>query len=249
MGNYGVIKEKFETKRDDGKVIRGLIFRPDTDEKCPVAVFSHGFGSNYRELMHHGEGFADIGIACLFYDFCGGGMLSESDGTMQEMTILTEVKDLETVAKAALELPFVNKEALFLIGESQGGIVSAYAAKEIKNKVKAMVLWYPAFVIPDDSRKRFKEGKPDVFGIKLSPEFDKIAMEIDVEEIQESFDKPVLIIHGDKDPVVPLRYSESAIRKYPCAKLEIIKGAGHGYDGKDSVLAREMTLDFIRNNL
>ncbi len=249
MGEYSVKQEKFETTRKDGKVIRGLIFRPDMEDKCPVVIFSHGFGSNYHELMHHGKGFADMGIACLFYDFCGGGIASESDGNMQEMTVLTEAEDLETVINATVRLDYVDEHNMFLVGESQGGMVSAYVARKKGTKTKAMVLWYPAFVIPDDSKKRIEEGRNDVFGVNLSPDFNETAIKIDVSELQKGYDGPVLIIHGDKDPVVPLRYSERAAETYPNAQLKIIVGAGHGYDGKESIAAREMTLDFIKRNI
>jgi acetyl esterase/lipase len=52
-------------------------------------------------------------------------------------------------------------------------------------------------------------------------------------------DPPTLIIHGDKDPLVPLQQSESFIEKLKAAgvegKLIVKKGAGHGWPdmGKD----------------
>jgi len=40
--------------------------------------------------------------------------------------------------------------------------------------------------------------------IVLSPDFDRIAKDIDVKNLQTGFGKPVLILHGDKDELVPL---------------------------------------------
>lgn len=92
------MREEITFVRKDGKSIRGCIYLPEkTAQKFPVVIFCHGFGSNFRELMHHGEGFAEAGICCLFFDFCGGGPESLSDGQFEEMTVDTECKDLETV--------------------------------------------------------------------------------------------------------------------------------------------------------
>ena len=236
---YGVIQEPLAIVKDNGKMIRGLIFRPDEpDEKFPTVIFSHGFGSNYRELMHHGSGYAENGIVCVFFDFCGGGEETTSDGT--------EAEDLEAVMDAVLDSPFVNNDALYLQGESQGGFISAIVGNRRKEDTKGLILWYPAFVIPDDSRERAKSGITNVFGHELSAEYDRVAKDIDVNKLQHDFGKPVLLIHGDKDPVVPIEYSRTAAANYGYATLREVKGAGHGFDGKDSDDAREMSIAFVK---
>ena len=123
---YGVIKETLEVCKENGQLVRGVIFRPDGgDEKFPAVIFSHGFGSCYAELIHHGDGFAESGIVCVFFDFCGGGAASTSDGDMKNMTVETEAADLDAVLDTVMELPYINSEAIYLQGESQGGFVSA----------------------------------------------------------------------------------------------------------------------------
>ena len=67
---YSVITEKLEITKENGKVIRGLIFRPGKDGAFPTAIFSHGFGSNYKQLMHHGNEYAENGIVCIFQNRC-----------------------------------------------------------------------------------------------------------------------------------------------------------------------------------
>ena len=243
---YKVIKDELEVKKENGQVIRGLIYRPDAEGSFPTVIFSHGFGSNYRELMHHGNGYAENGIVCVFFDFCGGGMESTSDGTMQMMTVMTEAADLVAVMESVKCLPYVNKDSLYLHGESQGGFVSAIVGRAYTEDVKGLILWYPAFVIPDDARKRIEKGETEVMGLRLSPDYDKVAVEIDVKDLQSSFGKPVLLIHGNKDEVVPIEYSRTAAANYGYATLKEVKGAGHGFNGKDSDMAREASIDFIR---
>ena len=43
------------------------------------------------------------------------------------------------------------------------------------------------------------------------------------------FERPVLIMHGDRDEVVPLSYSESAAEEYEEEKLEVFAGEIHGF--------------------
>src|SRR5262249_7849560 len=55
-------------------------------------------------------------------------------------------------------------------------------------------------------------------------------------------DPPTLILHGDKDALVPLQQSESIVEKLKKAgvetKLEVKKGAGHGWFGLDKDMVR-----------
>lgn len=239
--------EEMTFGKKDGKVIRGRIYRPEKKgHKLPVVIFCHGFGSNYRELMHHGEGFAGAGICCLFFDFCGGGLQSLSDGTMEEMTVGTECEDLETVIDCVKGLEYVDPERIFLQGESMGGLVSALVAARRPEEIRAQVLWYPAFGIPEDAGKRYEAGEREVFGLLLGENFDREAKDIDVYAGISAYTGPVLIVHGDQDPIVPLCSSQRALSVYGNAGLIVIPGAGHGYEGADSAAAREHSIDFLK---
>lgn len=48
----------------------------------------------------------------------------------------------------------------------------------------------------------------------------------------EKYDKPVLILHGDRDYTVEVSYAEQAEKSFPDAELYILKGAGHGFYGR-----------------
>lgn len=245
---YNIKTEALEVIGEGGRVIRGLIYRPDVECTFPAVIFSHGFGSNYRELMHHGNGYAESGIVCVFFDFCGGGVESTSDGTMQEMTVMTEAEDLVSVIGYIKSLSYVESDSLYLHGESQGGFVSAIVGKLHQEEIRALILWYPAFVIPDDSKRRLDKGDNTAMGISLSPDYNKVAVQIDVQELQTGFEKPVLLIHGNKDDIVPIEYSRNAAANYRFSSFEEIDGAGHGFDGKDSNWAREASIAFVKAN-
>ena len=62
------------------------------------------------------------------------------------------------------------------------------------------------------------------------------------------FDKDVLIIQGDKDPIVPLVTAKLAVNTYPSAELVIINGEAHGFTPAAGKQAMEKVLEFMRNH-
>ncbi|MCR5279160.1 MAG: alpha/beta hydrolase [Lachnospiraceae bacterium] len=242
------MKERITFIKGNGYRIEGMINLPDSQGPFPTVIFSHGFGATFRNFTHHADAFARSGVAFVAFDFCGGGPDSLSDGSMQEMNILSEMDDLRVVIEKTLELEFVDKEAVFLMGESMGGMVSALVAPEFKYAIAGQILWYPAFVIPDDSRKRFEKGDNTALGIQLAPDFNETAMNIDVYNIISEYTGPVLMIHGDEDKLVPISYSGKAQRVYKNAALTVLHGAGHGFDGDDSMAAQTASIRFVQAN-
>lgn len=211
-----------------------------------MVIFCHGLGSCFRELLHHGEGFARAGICCLLFDFCGGGPASLSDGAMEEMTLRSECEDLKAVISWAGNLDYVDPGQIFLQGESMGGLVSALVAAEISEVVRALVLWYPAFGIPEGAARRLRTGEREFFEISLGEAFDLEAQGLDVYGTIPAYRGSVLMIHGKKDYIVPPGFSRRALSAYREARLIVLPGAGHGFDGADSSAAREYSISFIR---
>jgi acetyl esterase/lipase len=64
---------------------------------------------------------------------------------------------------------------------------------------------------------------------------------------------PLLIVHGDKDPLVPLSQSEALVEAMKKAgveaKLIVIKGGGHGGPGFDTPENRKLIEEFFAKNL
>ena len=74
-------------------------------------------------------------------------------------------------------------------------------------------------------------GEHEVFGIVLGKEFDEQARLIDVYGRISEYGRPVLLIHGTEDPIVPISCSERAVTVCQDARLVSMPGAGHGYEG------------------
>ena len=236
----------FECKRG-GLTIRGTEYRPEGKD-LPVAIVSHGFMAWQDTVRQYARELARMGYCAYCFDFCGGSVLNKgkSDGATTEMSVLTEVRDLEAVIGYVQSLPY-NGGELLLMGCSQGGFVSALVVAKHPGLVNKLVLFYPALCIPDDARAgRMMFARFDPKNIperincgpmKLGRCYPADVMDMaPIAEIKP-YPGPVLIVHGTKDSIVNLDYARRAQRAYPNAKLHIIEGGAHGFSRKHDAIA------------
>jgi hypothetical protein len=239
----------------DNRNIYGQLYLPaEEQEKYPLVIISHGYGSNCREMAGYAAGLAEAGVACYAFDFCGGSPCSNSDGSTMEMSIITEKKDLNAVLDMALTLECVDRGHVFLMGESQGGLVAAMTAAGRADKAAGLILLYPAFCIPDDARNRFHDldNVPEVvtvFGMNIGRSYYREALKLDQWEEIKGFEKDVLIVHGTEDEIVPVSYARKAAGIYASARLVEIRGAGHGFGGEYSRMALNEAILFVKEHV
>ena len=239
-------KASFECKRGN-LAIRGTEYRP-AGENLPIAIVSHGFMANQKTVTQYAKALTRMGYCAYTFDFCGGSAMGmgKSDGATTEMSVLTEIQDLEAVIEYTRSLPYNSKE-LLLMGCSQGGFVSALVAAKHPELVNKLVLFYPALCIPDDARAgKMMFAKFDPMNIperincgpmKLGRCYPADVIDMDPIQKISFFRGPVLIVHGTKDNIVNLDYSRQAQRAYPNAKLHIIEGGAHGFGKKHDAIA------------
>ena len=240
------VESIFECKRGN-LTIRGTEYRPE-GENLPVAIVSHGFMAFQDTVRHYAKELARLGYCAYCFDFCGGSVMKKgkSDGATTDMSVLTEVQDLETVINYVQNLPYNSKD-LLLMGCSQGGFVSALVAAKHPGLVNKLVLFYPALCIPDDARAgkmMFTRFDPKNIPERINCGPMKLgrcypADVIDMDPIKEisPYRGLVLIVHGTKDSIVKLDYSRQVQRAYPNAKLHIIEGGTHGFNKKHDAIA------------
>lgn len=70
-------------------------------------------------------------------------------------------------------------------------------------------------------------------------------LDYDIYKAVSGYERDVLILHGDADPVVPLSYSERAVEVYPSAQLKVLPGAGHGFYGQAAQQALAYILEYL----
>lgn len=233
-----------------GRRIDASVYRPEGDGRFPVVIFSHGFNGHQSDFGHITQLLADNGIGSVCFNFCGGGLRDTSGFPTTKMSLLTEREDLCAVLDEVRYWDWVDAARIYLFGASQGGMVSALVAEKRGEQIKAMMLLYPAFCIADDWQKRFpkKEDVPEeivLWDVPLGRTYFDAVRNFRIDEQTGGFAKPVLIMHGTEDGVVPISYSEQAAGRYPDAKLEIFPGEGHGFTPDGDKRVSEMVLAFM----
>ncbi len=260
------IKEKtFECKRD-GLFIRGTEYLPE-GENLPIAIVCHGFMAWQDTVRHYAALLAEMGYAAYCFDFNGGSVMNnKSDGKTTEMSVLTEVKDLEAVIDYLRTLPYVNKDKIFLMGCSQGGFVSALVSAKNKYPIEKLCLFYPALCIPDDVRagkmmmtKFDPNNVPETMHcgpMKVGKCYAMDVIHMEPFEEIKTYNGQVCIVHGTSDKIVDITYAKRALEAYKSTtpdgmskdarvSLHIIDGGAHMFSKKHDVIAMERLKDFI----
>ncbi|MGN0236586.1 MAG: alpha/beta hydrolase family protein [Lepagella sp.] len=219
--------------------IYGKLYRPEgVAGALPTVVCAHSASLTADAMNAYAHALAEAGYCAYAFDFCGGSEDSRSDGTVEEMTISSEEADLKAVIADLRQLESVDANQMFVLGSSQGGLVAALTAEDPTLGLKGLILFYPAFNIPDlialmDQFGGFGGGFGgfgDMFGGGYSEAFCDEMRDFDVYANIGTFANPVKIIHGSNDMIVNVSYSEQAVEVYPNATLDIIQGANHGFN-------------------
>ena len=135
-----------QIKKEDDIVMRGVINTPDDfdeNKKYPSVIIFHGFGGdrngsvNFR--INHAKYLTERGYVVFRFDFSGSG---ESDGSFYDMTVSREEKEVEMIHDFAKMKYYVDKDRLYWVGHSLGGVLASLMAYKLKPR--AMALLAPA---------------------------------------------------------------------------------------------------------
>ena len=223
--------------------IYGIAYIPDTNAKVSLVIFSHELGNNHESGIRYAERLAQNGYAVYIFDFRGGsapGMQNRSSGTSHEMSVLTEASDLESVLEAAKGWSFVDRGRVFLLGGSQGGLVTIIAGSRHQDEIAGMILMYPALSAKEDhsvNRYQTKEDVPEDVGLfggwmHVGSNYITDLWDVDFNAVLASYSGKVLLLHGDRDGTVPLHWSEDASQIIPDCEFHVISGGGHEFFGQ-----------------
>lgn len=262
--NVKISRRTFTCRRNN-LTIKGTEYRQEGNCR-PIAIVSHGFMAFQDTVRQYAEAMAEMGYVSYCFDFCGGCVIKgKSDGRTTEMSVLTEVEDLEAVIHYAQGRAYVNPDETVLMGCSQGGFVSAIAASRLHDKISKLVLFYPALCIPDDARagkmmfaKFDPDNIPDILHcgpMKLGKCYVKDVIGIDPYQEIQDFSGDVLIVHGTKDKIVDMEYSKRAYELYlenkgkkdepRVVSFFPIDGGRHGFSKRHDRVAIEHLKQFL----
>ena len=233
--------ELFYINGSQGKLAARLSL-PDlqSGEKCPMIIFSHGFGGDMTfhlfepiiERLNH------TGIGVLRYDFNGCG---KSEGEFQNMTVPNEIDDLLNVIAYVRQLSVTKN--ISLLGHSQGGVVTSMVAGDCGYpQIECEVLLSAASVLRDDALRGITHGghfdpwhldKPTYEvsgGHSIGRPYIQTAMTLPIYETTSKYAGPALIINGMADVVVPYTYAERYHDVLKESEIILIPGENHTYN-------------------
>lgn len=234
-------------KSKDGTKLCGIYSIPEKIKG--FVLLAHGINVDKNEW---GNFFGDIahelylkGFGSLRFDFRGHG---ESGGEQKEMTVIGETIDLEASIKAISKYWRKN---IAIIGMSFGaGPAILYAAQE-STKINCLVLLCPVIdyistflkpVVPwakDTFNKDGFKQLDDKGFLLLDDDFAigaKLVQEFKVIKPFESLKTlklPVLLMHGNKDSMVPYKVSEKYGQVNNLSEFLAIRNAEHGFADKN----------------
>jgi len=239
----------------DGIRLHAKLDKPEGAEKCPLCILIHGFTGHMEEdhIIAAQKAMNEAGVAVLRAEMYGHG---GSDGEFRKHTLYKWVTNALAVVKYAGTLDFVTD--LYLSGHSQGGLLTMLVGGMCADAFKAILPLSPAWMIPDGARDGQLLGMnfdplhiPETlkgWDIELDGDYVRVAQTIHVEDEIARFDKPVLIVHGAKDDVVPYSYAQKAQKLYKNAKLVPIEGADHCFVGHLEEMSEAIRQFFIQQN-
>ena len=229
-GTYTVKEYDFDS---NGKDIYARAFVPDASGRVPLVIFSHGLGANVEHEEEVQKTLAKAGIAVFSFEFAGGSSSSApmSEGLTTEMSVLTEVQNLKDAIRIASGMEYTDPQKIYLMGSSQGGLVTALTAEEVTN-IAGLFLFYPAFSLPEDIRSSFPklDEVPETFnllGTKIGKKYITDIYDMDPYANLEKLGMPVHIFHGKDDNIVPITASQKTMKRLKDARLTTLEDTGH----------------------
>lgn len=151
-----------------------------------------------------------------------------SDNGAYMKKVLLQAEDLNAVIEKIKSEDFVDKDNIYLLGSSIGGVTVATCAVTHIDDIKGIILQYPAIFLNEQ------------------------AYEIGAEYDVNGYKNPVLLLQGDSDKVVPDKYSielcdyYNSIDKNHC-RMIIYNGQSHVFTGKYKVIAAKDIYEFINS--
>lgn len=256
QGPVQLTEEKYDYEtinfscENEGETIKGTLYVPaDNAYIRKILIFSHGFNCQSQLLQNKAKSLASSGIATLIFDFRGGSLRGQSEGAMEDMTVYTEISDLNLVIDTVKEYKWVDSNEIYLVGESFGGLVSALTASK-RDDIAGLILCFPALQSADSARANWSSINeiPETMAVnKLTTgkTFWEALWNMDVYGEITNYKGEVIILHGTEDQMVNPSYSVKANQVYNDSQLFLIEGAGHGFGGADAKSSLKTIYQFI----
>jgi uncharacterized protein len=227
--------ETIELYRDEIKLV-GTLDVPASNTDIPLVLLLHGLSGSQEDpvIVATAQALNEAGIATLRIDLNGHG---GSGGNVIDMTVPNQIEDARVAFDYARSLPFVS--SIGLLGHSQGGIVSAMLAGQLRSKISALVLLAPATTIPESARAgnmmgvQFDPQNPPasitIFGLPIGRKYILTAQKLKSNSVPARFTGPVNLIHGLEDEALPSEGAKRYVKNFRHGELHLLPGQDHNF--------------------
>lgn len=252
----GLAYETVEFASSDGITLRGW-FLPAGNSSQTV-IFAHGYRSNRLQptvpALELARAMVENSFNVLMFDLRNSG---ESDGDVTTLGY-HEVKDIYGAVQWLKRERAAHAERIGLIGFSMGAVTAITAAAN-EPAIEAVVADSPF----SDLRSYLKANMPIWTGLPdvpftwtimtiLPPLIDLDVDAVSPREVMPGLAQPVLIIHTDRDDVIPVRESEilAAAGRTDRTELWVVPSTKHvGAREVDPAVYDARVVGFFRNAL
>jgi dipeptidyl aminopeptidase/acylaminoacyl peptidase len=238
----------------DGLKLPAAVLFPETKQPSPALCLCHGIPAGKYNPTEEGypalaQRFCDAGFVTMIFNFRGTG-LAEGNLDMAGWT-----RDLSAVVDFIYDLREVDKSRLCLLGSSAGAAVSVYTAANDTRISAVATFACPAdfTFLPSGQQVQSLIDHFRSIGLIKDPCFPPsvekwlkgFAEVSPIRWVEGISPRSLLLLHGDKDDIVPL---ESAYRLYERAgepkELIVLPGAGHRLRLEPKAL--DITLNWLK---
>lgn len=226
--DLGMTAETVRIPVDDLELVAWFI--PPTEAvNGATLIYVHGFGGNRGALLEQVAAMHEVGYGALVLDMRNHGESGDAISTWGP----AEANDVVTAYNYLLTRSEVNPDRIGLVGKSMGGAAAALAAAQLPDL---------ALLVLESTYSSFEENLPNVLpGIARAPGFlapyvfkrmdaattEPLTEVLPVETVAE-LNVPLLVIHGERDQLVPTEQGRAifAAANEP-KQLYTVPGAGH----------------------
>jgi len=263
------------TVMNGDREVPATVVVPDGEGPFPAVVMNHGHGGGRQEgggFERLAKALAEAGIVTIRMDFAGTG---DSKAPWTDQSLSSMISDSNASLDYLLENYPVDPERVGILGYSMGGRVALTIAEAPDSPYKAVGLLAPSanqgkglLLTLAGSEAEYERLYAEAKGEKGYADyttqygqqqqlslawFDELLASSPLEGI-DAYSGPMLVVHGDKDVVIPPADNEAVVAAYPKASIVLVPEADHGYgfysdQPEVSALVEKSFADFFSSNL
>ena len=234
------MEEQIYFKNHDGENLAGTLHLPDQPSQFGI-VLGHCFTCTRHTtiLRRLAKDLIEEGFIALRFDFSGNG---QSEGEFSQSTYSKQITEMQK----AVEIVASNGAAwIGMAGHSMGGLISFLTASQTESvnavcAIGSRLTAMKATHFLSQTQREILENTGQVSFtsrgrfLTVTEDFFSDADRFELQQILQAFHKPLLMIHGDQDKIIPVREANRAREiSNGSVDVEIIAGGDHMFSRED----------------